>query len=164
MKQIFNWKRNFFNGAYQIYSHGTIIGSMREKPFSNTAFGAMNGKNYKFTNSGFLNRAAQIIDLESNSSIGKITYNTWMTKARIKFADKEITWRFINTWKSKWNIFDSSGVYMNYNSSVTSGKIEFEEQNALLLLTGLYIYNYHRSYTMAIIFAALIPILTLALH
>jgi len=158
MKTILKWKKGILKNTYQIYSEDIQVGKLREKSWTQSADGELNGKKYTFKTKGFFKQVTQIIDSESGSIIGKITYNSWMTKARIDYSDKVANWKYNNAWNTKWILFDSEGIQINYRGSSTKGKMELENHTDMLALAGLYITNYYWQVSFAVIIAALIPV------
>jgi hypothetical protein len=159
MKTFLNWKKGLLKSTYEIYSHGTCIGSLREHTLTQCADGKLNGKHYSFNTKGFLKQETQIIDSDNFSPVGKITYNSWMTRATITYWDKTIFWKYNNAWNTKWCLYDFiEGVKINYYGSSTRGTIESDDENELLLLTGLYITNYYWQTSVAVLIACFVPI------
>jgi len=158
MKKTLNWKKGLFSSCFEIHSKGVIVGRLKEKNWTNSAIGELNGKKYSFLTKGFLHKETQIVDNESNNILGKITYQTWGKKARIEIDNKVINWKFTNVWNTRWCLIDLNGKEINYKGSSSKGNIEFEEQNDLLLLTGLFITNYYWQSAVAAIVAVSIPI------
>jgi len=165
MKTILNWKKGAFKSACQIYSdENRIIGVLHENNCSLSAEGELNGKKYLFKSKGFFNPVTQIIDVANNVVIGKITYNSWMTKARIEYDDSILNWRYDSCWASKWSIFGTTDILLHGRSSFCKGNIEFNRQNDLFVLTGLFISRYYFQMTWMIILIAMIPIWTITFH
>ncbi len=158
MKTTLNWEKGIFNSTYKIYSEENLVGNLKGKTWKQSADGELNGGKYSFKTKGFFKQETQIFDTDKNTVIGKITYNSWMTKAKIKYSDKVINWKYTNAWNTKWSLFDSEGVQIKYHGSSSKGKIEFEEQDDLLVLTGLYITNYYWQITIFAIIAVFIPV------
>lgn len=163
METKLKWKKNFFSNLYGIYSNGQQIGQLKDKPFSQTANGEFNGKEYIFKTRGFLKQHTEIIDSSENKVIGQITYNNWMTKAIISIDNKTINWKYDNLWNSKWSIFNSEGINIKYSGSSSSGQIDSNIDDALLLLTGLFVTNYYWQITVAVLVAVFVPIWTTVL-
>lgn len=163
MQTRLRWKKNFLSNLYSIYSNDHQIGELREKTFSQTAHGHLNGKSYTFKTSGFFKQYTQIIDSTENRVIGKISYNSWMTKAFISIDNKIINWKYDNLWNTKWSVFDSEGLNINYAGSSASGQIDSNSADALLLLCGLFVTNYFWQMSVAVIIAILVPIWTITL-
>lgn len=158
MKTSYSWTKGFFSNLYSIYYNGGLIGNLKDKSFSQTAQGEVNGKEYIFKTKGFLKQHTEIIDSSENRIIGEITYNSWMTKAKITLKDKTINWKYDNAWNTKWSLFDSAGILMNFSGSSSKGQINANVDDELLILAGLFVTNYYWQTTTAVIIAALIPI------
>ncbi len=48
MQTYLNWKKGLFSSTYNIYSNGILLGELKDKQFSQTATGQLNGKKYIF--------------------------------------------------------------------------------------------------------------------
>lgn len=157
MQTNLKWEKNILSNLDdKIYSNNQLIGLLRNSVFSQKTHGELNGKRYIFQTKGFLNQHTDIIDSLENRVVGEITYNSWMTKASISINDKQFNWRYSNLWNSKWSISNSEEVSINYSGRSISGQIDSNTSNALLLLTGLFIFNYYSQTTICILFVLLL--------
>jgi len=152
------WKKNLFSNTYSIYSNDNLIGTLNNKSFSKSADGELNGKKYSFKTNGIFNQHTEIIDSTNNKVIGEITYSNWMTKATLAILDKTVNWKYDNIWNTKWSISNSSGIEIKYASSTTSGIIDSNTDDSLLLLSGLFVTNYYQQMTIAVLFVIFMPI------
>lgn len=159
MQTGLSWKKGVFSNLYTIYSNGVLVGQLKDKSFTQSGIGVLNNKEYLFETKGFLNQKTHIIDTAENKTVGEITYNGWRTKATITINDKTINWKYDNGWNTKWSISDSEGINIKYAGSSTSGQIETNTNDALLLLSGLFITNYYWHMTIIVLIAIFIPIL-----
>ena len=157
MQNKFSWKKGLFSSLYKIYSNGQQIGILKDKMFSQTSNGEINGEKYTFKTKGIFKQHTEIIDNQEEKVIGQISYNNWMTKATISIFDKTFIWKYENIWNTKWSVIDSEGNSINYTGDSTSGKIESTLEDDLLLLTGLFVTNYFWQITIVIIFIIFIP-------
>ncbi|MDB4323772.1 hypothetical protein N9963_00030 [Crocinitomicaceae bacterium] len=157
MQNKFSWKKGLFSSLYKIYSNGQQIGILKDKMFSQTSNGEINGEKYTFKTKGIFKQHTEIIDNQEEKVIGQISYNNWMTKATISIFDKTFIWKYENIWNTKWSVIDSEGNSINYSGDSTSGKIESTLEDDLLLLTGLFVTNYFWQITIVIIFIIFIP-------
>jgi hypothetical protein len=137
---------------------------LEEKTFSKTAHGIFNGEKYIFTTKGFFNRHTDIIHANDNKVIGEITYSSWMSKATLTTLDKKVSWKYDNPWNTKWSISNSSGIRISYAGSTTSGRIDSNTDDSLLLLSGLFVTNYYRQMSIEVIVAVFLPIWASVLH
>ena len=160
MQNKFSWKKGLFSSLYKIYSNGQQIGILKDKMFSQTSNGEINGEKYTFKTKGIFKQHTEIIDNQEEKVIGQISYNNWMTKATISIFDKTFIWKYENIWNTKWSVIDSEGISINYSGDSTSGKIESTLEDDLLLLTGLFVTNYFWQITIVIIFIIFIPMWT----
>lgn len=157
MQNSFNWKKELFSDTYKVYSNNKQIGELKNRTFSQTSVGEINGKRYTFKTKGFFKQHTQIFDNSDNSLIGDIAYGNWMTKAFLSIKERKLLWKYNNAWNTKWSICESDRTLINYNGS-SKGHIESDINDDLLLLTGLYVTNYYWQMTLFIIAAAWIPI------
>ena len=165
MKTILNWRKATFRTVYEIYAYNTQIGKLKEKQWSQSAEGELNGHRYSFISKGTFKCRTRIIDSANHKVIGNISYNTWMTKATINYSDRLIQWKYNNTWNTKWSMYDHEGTKLCYRGTSSKGQIESDVDDDMLILTGLYIANYNwQVTTIAVIMAVIIPIIATALH
>jgi hypothetical protein len=158
MQTKLRWKKNLFSSSTIIYSNGQRIGELKDKTFSQTANGELNGKKYSFKTKGFFKQQTDIIDGFENKVVGEITYNNWKTNAIISIDNKTINWKYDNLWNTKWSIFDSEGINIKYSGSSTSGQIDSNIDDSMILLSGLFVTNYYWQKTVAVLVAVFVPI------
>ena len=158
MKTTLSWKRGIFSSTCQIFSGEEIIGELANYTFKQTAEGVMRNKRYLFRTKGLFKQETQIIDGESDQVIGTIVYGSMMNKATIEFKDRTVSWKYDNTWQSRWSLYDKLGIYMKSTVALTKATIEYEEDDDLLVLTGLFVTNYYQQAMIAIMVAVFIPI------
>jgi len=158
MQRRLYWNKPFFSNTYSIYAKDKRVGYLKEKPFSKSVYGQLNGKQYIFRNTGFFSQKTKIIDGSSNKVIGEISYNSWMTKANILAGNKEVKWKYDNIWHTKWRMILQEDTIITYASSSTRGTIETNTDDELLLLSGLYIKNYYTQW-IAVLIAIMVPLL-----
>lgn len=152
------WKKGLLSSTYNIYSKNQLVGKLTDKTFSQSAIGELDGKKYTFRTTGIFNQHTEILDNRENKVIGTITYNSWMTKATISISGKTINWKYGNVWQTKWSIFDSGGIKINYTGSSTNGNIESSTDDALLVLSGLFVTNYYWQMFIVILVAVFVPL------
>ncbi|MDQ2180804.1 hypothetical protein, partial [Marinifilum sp. D714] len=164
MQLKLEWRKNIFSTLYRIYSNGQQIGILKDKMFSQTANGELNGKKYTFNTKGCLDKCTEIIDHSENKVIGNVTYNTWMTKATILINNRKIDWTYDNVWNTRWSIFNTEGINIKYSGSSASGQIHSNTDDSLLLLCGLYVTNYYWQMTITVLIAVFVPIWIIVLR
>ena len=164
MKQNLKWKKQFFSSTYSIYIDRQMVGMLKDKTFSQTAIGELNGKEYTFKTKGFFKQNTEIIDNKENKVIGTITYSSWMTKATISLIDKSINWKYDNVWNTKWSLYDNNEIEIKYAGTSTSGQIDSNTDDAILLLSGLFVTNYYWQVSAAVMVAIFLPIWTTVLN
>lgn len=157
-------EKEFFSNLYSIYSNGQQIGKLKDKTFSQISNGELNGKEYTFKTKGFFKQHTEIIDNSENKVLGEIIYNNWMTKANILIENKTINWKYDNLWNTKWSIFNSKRIKIQYSGLSTSGQIDSNINDELLLLSGLFVTNYYWQMTIAVLVAVFVPIWTTVLR
>ena len=159
MQTNLTWTKGIFSNLYSFYQNGELKGKLKDKTFSQTANGELQGKVYRFKTKGLLKQRTEIIDSE-DKVIGEINYNTWMTKASITINGKVVNWKYNNIWNTKWSLFDTVGINIKYSGSSTKGQIDSNVDDSLLILCGLFITHYYWQMTVAILVAVIVPILT----
>lgn len=157
MKTILNWKKGLLSQTYEVRSGGDSVGFLKNNTWKESAEGELFGNRFSFKSKGFLKKETQIFD-EQNVLIGTITYNSWWTKATIACSNKTVHWQYDNFWNTKWSLQDAGGLKIRFDGSSTKGNIEFDEMDALMILTGLYITNYYWSMTIALMLILFVPI------
>ncbi|MDO5656307.1 MAG: hypothetical protein Q4G27_09225 [Flavobacteriaceae bacterium] len=158
MQTQFTWKKGLFSDLFQIYNNDNQIGKLKDNSFSQVAKGEIQQKEYTFKSKGIMNYRTEIIDNSSSQIIGEIKYNNWMTKASIDIGESKALWQYDNFWSTKWSITQSDGIQIRFSGSSSKGEIQCNKVDELLILTGLYVINYHWQTTLVVIIAALIPI------
>lgn len=154
MKTTLLWKKGLFKKTYEIYSENYSVGKLVENQWCSSAEGEIYNKKYKFNTQGFFKHKTQIIDADSNAPIGTIVYNTFMTKATIEYLGQIAYWRYNNIWNTRFSITDNAGNQISFHGSASNGKLEFEQPNDLLVLTGLYVTNFY--WQMAVVTSIII--------
>jgi hypothetical protein len=158
MKTRLNWKKEIFTSTYSIYSNNQLIGKLKDKTFSQSASGELNGRKYIFRTKGLFKQHTEILDEAENRVIGEINYNTRMTKASLYINNKEASWKYDNMRNTKWRIFDTEGIEIKYTGTSRKGQIDANTDDELLLLCGLFVTNYYWQWTIIFLVAVFIPI------
>jgi hypothetical protein len=158
MNTILKWKKNIFCSTCKIYTNGKVVGKLKDKQFTQSAEGQLRSESFIFRTRGLFKQSTSIVNKKDNTVIGKISYNNWKTKATLNIGNRKSVWKYDNFWNTKWSIKDSEGIIVKYSGSATSGSINSNTEDPLFLLTGLYVTNYFRQTTVAVVVAALIPI------
>ncbi|MFO7371110.1 MAG: hypothetical protein R6X09_12680 [Bacteroidales bacterium] len=158
MQLNLTWKKGFFSNTYTLFKNGEMNGYLREKTFSQTAVAELNGKSYLFRTKGFFKQRTEIIDFSTNQLIGEISYNNWKNKATISNMNKTVYWSYNNIWNTKWSLSDPDGTEIKFAGSSTKGYIESNTDDALLILSGLYVTNYYWQMSVAVMVAVFVPI------
>jgi len=164
MNTNLKWERGFLSSIYRISSSGQLIGNLEIRAFSNSDIGILNGEKYIFKAKGFLTWYTEIVNAKDHKVIGKITYSGWRSKATLTTPDKKAIWKYDNLWHLRWSISNFSGIEIKYAGSSSSGKIDSNTDDALLLLCGLMVPNYFQQVSIAVMIAVFIPIWTSMMH
>ena len=150
MKTTLNWKQGMFSESVSIFDNDRQIGFVKKSSWSHKSIAELNGKKYEFREHGLLKQDTDIICVSENKVIGKIKYNTWGNKACFDVNGEHFNWEYKNILNTEWLIYDSQGLNISYKSSLTSGQIETNDDDAIKILSGLYVNNY---YTRVVIVA-----------
>ena len=164
MKTILNWKKGPFSTTYQIFSGKEPLGQLEDHTFRQTSDGMIHQKRYRFKTTGLFKQETRIIDANTDQIIGTISYNSWMSKATIRFTDRTIYWKYDNGWQTRWSLFDDQGIHMKFAGGFSKGTIEYQDPDDLLVLTGLFVTNYYRQIGIAVFVAVFIPIWITAIN
>lgn len=84
-----------------------------------------------------------------------------MTKANINIEDQLILWKYDNIWNTKWSMKDSEGLKIESFNSTTSGRINSNSEDELLLLISLFATNYYKQMTIVVMVAVFVPLWTI---
>ena len=143
MNRVIHWKKAFFSTKHKLFAGDHKVGELSTSSFSiSDAKGKMYDSNIEFKNRSFFGNEIDIIDSNHGSVIGTITFNAWSSKAKIVLSGKEVDCKSDNIWGTKWSIIDEGKKLLQYKSSTTSGTIETNINDPILLLSGLFIFNY----------------------
>jgi len=137
------WKRGFLSNTYYLKSDGKNVGELNNNFLSNSSNAIFKDKHYKFKTKGFFNQSTDIIDLKNNKIIGEINYNSWGNKAKISIDGKVYRFKADNFWYTRWSVYDYEHTFIEYSNSYTSGKIQSNINNEVLILSGLSAINYY---------------------
>jgi hypothetical protein len=158
MQSMLTWRKGLFDSSYQLYSNGEIRGSLVFSSWKNNARGIAL-KNYYFTSEGFLNPITRIRD-ENHQQIGVITYNSFKLKATLTFDNLDhASWSFTNSWLSQWEITNHRDKQIVYHSSSTEGAVHTNNDDELMLLSGIFIKEFFSRGFIIFILLILIPMI-----
>ncbi len=153
------WKKKWISSNYELYKDNRLIGDLVTKPFSTSATGQLHNINLRFQMRGFLNQKTEIVDTNTNKTIGNITYNTLKTRASIQLYDEIIEWRSLNWNNTKWGITNGSIGIANSWNRMFSGEIISRNENPIYILLGMFIAEYFSRSTVAIFVALFVIII-----
>lgn len=83
---------------------------------------------------------------------------TNLSKATRQFADNTISWKYDNAWQTRWSLSDDQGILMKFSGGFSRGTVEYDKDDDLLVLTGMFVTNYYQQAMIAILVAVFIPI------
>jgi len=158
MKSLLHWKKRAFASTCRIFSGEKNLGELSNQTFKRTAHGRIRNNHYRFRTDGIFRQETRIIDGSNDLVIGTISYNSMMSKATIQFADRTIRWKYDNAWQTRWSLSDDQGILMKFTGGFSRGTVEYEMEEDLLVLTGIFVTNYYQQAMIAIFVAVFIPI------
>jgi len=158
MKTTLHWKKGTFSSSRQIFSGEERIGDLMDRTFKQTSEGIIRNKSYRFKTKGVFKQETQILDRASERVIGKITYNSMISKATIHLSDRTVYWKYDNGWQTKWSLFDDQGTLVKFAGRNSRGNIEYDMEDDLLVLIGMFVTNYYQQTMIAVFVAVFIPI------
>ena len=158
MQQKIHWKNRPFTNSYSIYSNNHLIGKLNEKTFSKTSIGEFENKEFIFKTCGCFKQQTKITDKKEHKIIGDIRFNSWMTKATLSINGKTYYWKYDNLMNTRWRLFSAEGIEIKYEGSCTTGQIDTNTNDSVLLLSGLFVKNYYLQTTIAVLVAIFVPI------
>lgn len=157
METYYSWKKGFFKSAMEIYSGENLVGSLKDKNWTQESDGVLNSKKFKFLTKGFFTPYTIIFDSDNGLELGRITYSGWGNKASLYISGETYTWKYLNAWGTKWVLSDSKGNTINYKGGNSKGEISVSNLNETLVLAGLFIRDYYWQ-MVAVMFVVLIPV------
>jgi len=146
-----SWKKGMFSSTYKLFSGEQEAGYLKERTWSRKADGVLNGTKVTFRKKGVFSSKAEIIDPETEETLGQIEMSTWRNKASIILGEKTLKWRFSNNWNTKWELLENGNPIVKYKSRTFSGEAESQIQNELMLLTGLFIFNHFTQIMLTVV-------------
>lgn len=156
---FYTWKKKFLGSKYFIFGEQQKTGMLKDKTFSQTSKGQLNGKNFTFRTEGLWKQRTHIIDDTTGEKAGEINYSSWMTRATITLNKKVYFWQYENLWNTKWKVFDHEGTLVKYSGSSSGGQIFSNSNDEPLLLSGLFVTNYYWQITAVILIIIFLPLL-----
>jgi hypothetical protein len=159
MEHYLTWRKGLFDSNYQVYDQSQIRASLFFGSWKNDARGIALSKNYYFTTEGFLNPVTRIRD-ENLQELGIITYHPWQLKATLTFNHEiHASWAYTNGWLSNWRISDHREKQIQYHASTAAGTILTNNDDELLLLSGLFVREFFSRIMILILIIFLFPII-----
>ena len=153
-----NWKKATFSNTYKLYDNGREVGELVDKTFSSISTGSLLNKKFRFKTKGFLKQTTDVIDAETNEKVGSITYNSFCSKATATFNNETFVWKYENIWNSKWSFNQKEKALVTATVSSKGGTAESNTEEAVYLITALFINNYYKKLALAAMIAIFIPI------
>lgn len=144
METHYTWKTKFFSNNFQILQFDNQVGEIRNKAFTRTAEGELNGRRLLFEIKGFFRQETKIIDLKDDSVLFEVKIGTWRQKASFNYNGKDYAWQYDNFWNTKFSINTDMGPVVKYQTINFGGDIVSYINDEVLILTGMLIKNYFR--------------------
>lgn len=144
MESHFTWKNKFFSHSIEILQNENHVGEIRNKAFTRTTEGELNGRKLVFEVKGFFRQDMRMIDQNDSAILFEVNMGSWRTTANFIWNGKEYTWQTDNFWNTKFSINASGGPLIKYHSFNFGGDIESYTGDEVLILTGLLIKNYFK--------------------
>lgn len=159
---MISWNKGIFENTINLTEDGEYIGFLKSDPWSNSAIGKLNNKNYTFSAKGIFRKVVLILDQESNETVGNIHFNEFSSKAKINFKSSENAMLYMrNFWQTKWRLSSESTYRVDYQGGLTSGQIEASDSAPeALILAGLFATNRIWEYSTLIVIAVAIILAT----
>lgn len=140
---MLSWKIKPFGDTYYLFENGTNSGSINCNFDGSIVLAHLNGNQYEFRTSGFINQITIITDKINLKQMGIIRYNEFKREADIILSNsKTYKWKS-NLWINvDWIVSDFNGEIIKYKGKLTDGTIDLTNCDDLLTLTGLFA-GYH---------------------
>lgn len=154
----YRWSKGVFSSTFEIFSQKGIAGQIRSRNWSRLTDAVINGKRYLFKTQGFFTVNTLIIDPEKNTLLGKISYNSWRSIARIELKGSTTVLKSESIWRSQWSVWNGNEILMRFKGSATRGTIEVGKSDELLMISSFFAMTYFwKAATIAIV-TSLMPI------
>ena len=151
MESHITWKKKWFGNVHEIFNNGKHVGNITSKAFSYNSYALYEEHRIKFQTNGFLKQKTDIINEDTNTILGTITYNTLKSKGLINLESEQLEWRSVVWTNSRWEILRGNEIIISSNNRMLDGSIVSIEDNPVKILIGLYISEFfNRSNIIAI--------------
>jgi hypothetical protein len=158
MNSVLNWKRGFFSSTCRVFSNQSIVATLKSSFSFSTVFLEMNNKRFEFRTKGFFKPNTIIVDVENQSIVGNIAYNSWSNKAFVHYQNEMAIWKMGGIGCSSWSMMNHSVGDVVYKGSITNGTFYYQGENLLYPLTGLFVRYYFYQVSLSIIVAVMVPL------
>ena len=135
------WTKGWFSSNYELKQGEQQLGTLQKGFWNGDTTGQLRDQKVKFRKKGFFKSDMEIIDLNEDRVIGEIQFHTWSSKAEIELNGQRYQWEYKNFWNSKWRIRQNQEKMVDYKRSFSKGEINATNDNAKLVLSGLFIAN-----------------------
>ena len=144
MVKTIEWKKKLFGDDYTLFENNSMIGELKYNSFKGKAHGELHGKQFDFSNKGFLKQNTWISETNQEGMISNIKFDSWRTMAEIIYLGKKYIWKSESAWESSRVIICADRPILRITGGSTKGNIElFEEVDEMLVLASLYLCNYY---------------------
>ena len=156
MKEL-QWKSKLFSSDYMIFNKEQQVGMLNNSFLSSNTNGVLNEVKVVFKSKGILKQYIEIFKADTNDIIGVITFDSFMSKAKIIINGTSYNWKYTNSWNTRWRVSIENGGSINYKRKNTKGTIESNIDDSLLMLIGLYINTYYTQTMAVVLFIIFLP-------
>jgi hypothetical protein len=142
MEAQYTWTTKLFSRTFEIYRDEIKVGSLTKEGWSKKSTGRLNSREIMFVTKGFFSHETQIVDIQTEASLGNILHSPWKRKSIISLSDKEYSWQLDNFFGTKWSLANENGAIVRYQSHGFNGTIDAGTDDEILILSGFFIRNY----------------------
>ena len=136
------WKTKLFSNRFEIFRYEMKSGELKKETWTRKVNGELNNRKVIFETKGFFEQQTQIINLQDNAVIGRITFLRWKAKATINYSGSEYRFQFDNFFRSKWSLSNEDGFLIRFHSRGFKGTIISYTKDEILILSAFFIRNY----------------------
>lgn len=152
------WKKKWFDSTYHLFQEETPVGQLEPHTWKLLVTGSFNKKTFEFRRVGFFRNYVSINNVQNNIQEGSISFHKWTGKPTLTLrSGKPYALHYTNTWHSKWALSNNEDEIIYYKGNSTKGEVNTNNDNEILILSGLYLADNHWRLTLVILFVIIIP-------
>jgi len=136
------WKTKLFSNRFEVFRYDMKSGELKKEIWSRKVNGELNSRKIIFETKGFFEQQTQIINLQDNAVVGRITFHRWKAKATINYSGSEYRFQFDNFFRSKWSLSNENGLLIRFHSRGFKGTIISYTKDEILILSTFFIRNF----------------------